>query len=183
VGIISRSTGGGGGGLGSLAFDSTLGAPAVIIDSGATIATTGTLLVVRWLARTDEAVTGSSLLVRVNGSSGALYDRQFVQGAGAVAAANTALAATSWVVTAPGNTAAAGVFGAGRLECHGYGGTVQNPKMFECVNRNADQVAAQMSVALYAFGFRSAAAINQVSIAPGGGTNLATGSRLSVYVF
>lgn len=181
MGIVSRSQGGGGG-LGSQAFDSTLGADAAIIDSGAIIATTGTLLVARFLARTDEAVTGSSVLIRVNALATGIYDRQFVQGANAAAAAGTALGATSWVATAPGNTATAGVFGGGRLECHGYGGA-QNPKMFELVNRNADQVAAQMSVALYALGVRTAGAINQVSIAPGGGTVLRSGSRLTVYIF
>lgn len=180
MGIVSRSQGGISG-LGVLAFDSTLGADAAIIDTGATLPGTGTLLVARWLARTDEAVTGSTVLVRVNALATAIYDRQSLAGANVTASASTSLAGTSWTATAPGNTAAAGVFGGGRLDCHGYAGS-QNPKMLELVNRDADQVAAQMIVSVQALGVRTAAAINQVSIAPGGGTVLRAGSRLTVYL-
>jgi hypothetical protein len=180
VGIVSRSQGGVSG-LGTLAFDSTLGADAAILDTGATLPATGTVLIARWLVRTDEAVTNSTALVRVNGLATAIYDRQSLAGANVTASASVALAGTSFTATSPGDTATAGVFGGGRLECHGYAGS-QNPKMLELVNRDADQVAAQMIVSVQALGVRTAAPINRVSIAPGGGTVLRAGSRLTVYL-
>jgi hypothetical protein len=182
VGIISRSTGGGGGGLTSL-FDSTLGADAAIIDSGAGgFDTTGSLLGIFWKARTDEAAAGSSVLLRVNGDSGALYDRIFVQGANATAAANNALAATSWVISAVGNTGTAGLFAKGEAYFFGYG-TNENPKTGRNVNAIPEQSAANTAIVVYGLGYRSATAISRVSIAPGGGTVLRAGSRLTVVKF
>jgi hypothetical protein len=180
--ITPSGGGSGSGGLTTL-FDSTLVADAAIIDSGAGgFDTTGNLIAVFWKARTDEAAAGSSVLLRLNGDSGAAYDRIFVQGANATAAANNALAATSWVISAVGNTGAAGLFAKGEAFFYGYG-TTENPKTGRAINAIAEQSAANTAVVLYGLGYRSATAISRVSIAPGGGTVLRAGSRLTVVKF
>ena len=177
---IIQPGGGTSSGGAAILFTSTLGGDAATIDSGAGgFTTSGACLGIYYRARTDEAVVQSTVIVRVNADSGANYDRVFVQGANATAAANNAVGQTSWTATVAGASDTAGLFTAGDISLFAYGGTA-NPKVGRLIVQNPSQTAANTYVIVYALGYRSATAISRVSITNGGGTVLKAGSQLTV---
>lgn len=167
------------GGLAVL-FNSTLGADAAIIDSGAGgVAGTSTSLVVRMLLRTDEVAATSSALIRVNGDSGGNYDRSTVDLINATLTGAPTSGATSWPVRCAGASSLATIASPVVMVIPFYTATTF---LKTCViNVGAGGDTATEMFAQYIIGsYRTVSAITRISVAPGGGTVLLAGSRLQV---
>jgi hypothetical protein len=181
VGIVSRSQGGGGSGIGALLFDSTLGAPAASIDTGANgIAQTQNVLEVFILTRTDDAAAESQVLITVNNDTGANYDNQVLSGNNVTASANIGVAQANWSFQVHGAGGSAGYPGVVALVIPGYAQTTFN-KVGSAIGGQPDAAAANMRVKPAIIGWRNTAAISRLKIAAGGGAaNLIAGSRLMI---
>ena len=164
-----------------LLFDSTLGADAASIDTGANgIASGHGHLLIYLITQTADVGSNVSVTLRANNDSGANYDNEFVQGLGTTASAGGSNAATGWG------------FGT-----HGQGGTAQYPgvalvfvpnydqttfyKLAGVFSAVADATAANNSAAAQSKGYRSTAAISRLSVVAASGANLKAGSRLTIY--
>lgn len=161
-------------------YDSTLGASAAAIDTGAggVPQTSAHLLIVATLRTTDAAVNGSVLL-RFNNDSGANYDTVFVLGANVGASAGVANAQTSiafGVHGASGSAAEASPIG---LLIPAYTQTAFNKSCVLVLGRG-DSTAANLNAVEFVGTWRSTAAITRVSFASSGAT-LLTGSRVSIF--
>ena len=162
-------------------FDSTLAADTASIDTGANgIAQDCDLLEVYLLARTDEAVALSTLTLEVNGDAGANYDRQFLRGSNVTASASIVNASNGWTIATAGASATAGVYGVFRITIPAYAQTTAF-KNAEATVSVPDETAANMRAEVQALGWRSTAAINQLSVAAPGVQKLKAGSRLLIY--
>jgi hypothetical protein len=178
VGIVSRSQGGGG--IGALLFDSTLGAPANAIDTGAAgIALTQNILEVWIIARTDAAGATDTLLVTLNNDGGANYDLQSVVGNNVTASAGSTLAATAWTLAAHGNGGSASYASALVLTFPGYAQTTFF-KTGTAMMERSDATAGNNFAYALGLGYRSAAAISRLKVAQNGAGNLLAGSRLLI---
>jgi hypothetical protein len=181
--IITPSGGGAGGsGIGALLFDSTLGANAASIDTGAGgIAQTQNVLEVFILVRTDDAAAESQVLITVNNDTGANYDNQVLSGNNVTASANVGIAQANWSFQIHGNGGSAGYAGVVWLVIPGYAQTTFN-KVGTAIGGQPDATAANQRVKPATIGWRNTAAISRMKIAAGGGAaNLLAGSRLLIY--
>lgn len=162
-------------------FDSTLGAPAASIDTGAGgISGSYTGLVVQFVGRTSEAVVFSTALIRLNADTGANYDKQVLNANGTAVVASVTLGATSWTHSVPGASAAANFPGLLQAIIPNYAGTTfyKTGQLFQATN---DTTAGNNQTSLLADTWRSTAAISRLSVTAGGGANLVTGSRLTIW--
>jgi hypothetical protein len=180
VGIISGS-GGGGSGIGALLFDSTLGANANAIDTGAGgIAGSQSVLEVFVIARTDDAAANAVLLVTFNNDGGANYDLQVDSGQNVTASAGIRLAATSlqdFTVHGAGGSAS---YAASLYLCiPGYAQTTFFKTGIALGSTN-DGTAANNLARAYTFSWRNTAAITRMKVAQNGAGNLLAGSRLLI---
>lgn len=172
-------SGSGGGGLSKL-FETTLGAPAASIGTGANgIASGHGDLVVYVITRTADAGAAGGLQVTVNGDTGANYDLQYIAGTATSASAGSALAAANWSPGTHGNGGTANYPGVLVITIPAYAattffktGTVQGFQI--------DGTAANAQTGHYVIGWRSTAAISQMTVT-GSTANLQAGSRLVVY--
>jgi hypothetical protein len=181
MGIVSRSTGGGGSGIGALLFDSTLGADAASIDTGANgIAQTQNVLEIWILARNDDAAAASGALITLNNDTGANYDSQRVTGINVTPTAGFAVAANNWSVGIHGAGGTAGYAGVLCITIPGYTQTTFN-KTGTLLVCQPDGAAANENASLTALGYRSTAAVTRAKVAVGGaGTVLKAGSRMLI---
>lgn len=173
---------GGGSGAGGLTklFDSTLAAPAANIDTGANgIAGGHGDLVVYLIARTADAGATGGVQITVNGDTAAHYDLQYVIASATSPSSSTALASANWAPGIHGNGGTAGYPGIVVIEIPAYGLTTFN-KVGTVRGFAIDGTAANCTVGQYVIGWRSTAAINQLTVT-GTTANLQTGSRLAVY--
>lgn len=167
------------GGGSTVLFDSTLGANAASIDTGANgIAQTSMMLDIWLLLRTTQAVALSSGLFRINGDSGANYDQENLQATSATVAAAASVAQTSQILSVLGASAAASAFTAIRIWIPAYTQTTAHKSM-TCFVADADATAGNNVVQVRSTRWRNTAAINQLSITAGSGSLLA-GSRMYV---
>ena len=172
-------SGSGGGGLSKL-FDSTLGAPAANIDTLANGVAAGHAdLTIYVISRTVDAGATANIRVTLNGDTGANYDLQFINGVATTAAANTVLASANWQAQTHGAGGTAGYPGIMTIIIPAYAATTFN-KVATILTGNPDGTAANEAANVYIAGWRSTAAINQVTVT-GATANLAAGSRLVVY--
>jgi len=161
-------------------FDSTLGADAASIDTGAGgIAQTNDHLLILVLARTTQVAVQSSFTALVNADGGANYDRQELQGANVTASAAVALGEASVFMSCPGASAEAGAVGVCRIEIPGYRQTTFH-KVGVVLNAYNEDTAAENRVQSKSVRWKSTAAITRFSITAGSG-NLLAGSRLAIY--
>jgi hypothetical protein len=181
VGIVSRSQGGGGSGVGAVLFDSTLGANTASIDTGANgIAATQNVLEVWIVARTDDAAAVGAVAVTVNNDTGANYDLVQIVVSNATVTANNFLAQASWALNVPGAGALAGMAGVIALSIPAYAQTTFH-KVGELRNHELDSVAANVRMTARGVNWRNTAAISRMKVAvSGGGTVLLAGSRLLI---
>ncbi len=175
----SWGAGASGGGVGSIAFEQVLGAPAATLDTGpGGIPGGGRLLLFYLYWRTDEAVATSQINLTFNADTGANYDQVRLTGQNVTASAANALAGTSVPLTGPGATAAANTFGMVDGVVFRYANVV-GFKPGRTWNAIPVPVAANMEHTGRGFGYRSAAAISRLTLTPNtGGVNLVTGSSL-----
>ena len=179
MGIVSTSTGGGSG-SGALLFDSTLGAPAATIDTGAAgVAGTQNLLEIHVLARTTQAVPISSFALTLNNDGTAIYERVYNTMTNNVVTGANELTNTGGTFNAAGATAAASIFSSLWLVIPSYAQTTAF-KVGTYIETVPDTAAANTRVLSGGFGYRATAAISRVAITAGGASNFATGTRLLI---
>lgn len=174
---------GGSGGPGGLTqiFNSTLGVAATSIDTGANgvSATHGNLIIYLYLRSDRAANTADNYKVQLNADTGANYDTQQLAGNNVTASASPSNATTSWIGTCPAATAAANVFGMGRIDVFNYDNT-SSFKAAILVDSNAQTTTASTSE-MFACQWRNTAAITRIAVAPVAGTNFLAGSRMTIY--
>jgi hypothetical protein len=163
-------------------YDSgALGSPAASIDTGAAgIAGGYTVLEVWALLRTDQAVAASTIDVRVNNDSSAVYSYQRLTGANATASANVVAGATSWQISAVGASMASGVFHVIRMTIPFYTETVAH-KAAEVLHGRHDTTAANGSIEARALRWASTAAITRMAFIAPSTFNFIAGSHVIIY--
>lgn len=170
---------GGAGGLQKL-FDSTLGADAASIDTGAAgIAPGHGLLIISIIAQTDKATTGvTNVALTFNNDSGANYDWQELFNA--TATSFTAQSAINVTCGHPlaGNTSYPG---SATVIIPNYDATTFF-KVGQSLGGVTDSATTTDGTQITQLGYRSTTAISRAKIAvTAGSTVLKAGSRLTVY--
>lgn len=161
-------------------FDSTLGASAASIDVTGISATYAHLMVSVY-ARGDTAATAIGAQLRFNGDSAANYDTQYVRGNAAVASAAEGFAATSLQFgSIPANTAGANLFGAQEIFIPYYAGSSNNKQIVALSSAKIGTSTGNLFMDLLGGGWRSNAAINQITFFPVSG-NFVAGTRITVH--
>lgn len=180
---LTISAAAGGGGIGAVIFDSTLGADTASIDTGAGGVTAGyASLVVYALVRTDDVAATSSVDIVLNNDTGAKYDRERLTGGNVSVSAAPTLAATQWSLGVHGNGGGASFPGIVRMTIPAYDATTFF-KIAECLNGRNDPTAGNDATEQNVLTFRDTAAITRLKVAAQGAAKLKTGSRLIVYGF
>lgn len=162
-------------------FDSTLGANAATIDTGAGGIPAGHAdLIVLAVVQTVDAGANVTLILNVNNDSGANYDIQVLAGANATTTAGATVAQIGWRTAGHGAGGSANYPAIVRMTIPSYDQTTFF-KVAEITSFVPDATAANMEADLRAGGWRSTAAITRLSIAANSSANLKAGSRLVVY--
>lgn len=161
-------------------FDSTLGASAANVDVTGISATYAHLMVSIY-ARGDVVATQTSMQMRFNGDSSGNYDYQELFASAASPVAAEAFAGTG----APmgfciGSTAGANLFSATEVFIPHYAGTTNNKSYVSIACRKMGVTTGLLGVDIFGGGWRSNAAINQVTIFPASG-NFVAGTRVTVH--
>jgi hypothetical protein len=164
----------------ALLFSSVLSGAAASIDTGANAIPAGyNILEVFILA----AASGSGALVgcnvTINGDSGSHYDRQGFFGNNTSATANQGLAAANWGLVAHGNSGSTSYPASIHLVIPGYAATTFW-KAGSATMALPDATAGNNYSLVYGLGWRSTAAINQLTFAAAAG-NFLTGTSVYIY--
>lgn len=160
-------------------FDSTLGADAASIDSGAaSIAAGYNAISIMVMGRTTQAVVSSGVWIRVNNDSGANYDQDFNSVVGATPSAGTALAQAQWSLNFPGASMDAGSAGLVAITVVSYDQTTFHKVGVELEGVGSG-TAGNNWVVNRSFRWRNTAAITRVAALAASG-NLLAGTRLLV---
>jgi hypothetical protein len=160
-------------------FDSTLGAPAATIDTGALgIAGGYRILQAFALIRTSAAVVQSSATVTVNNDTSAVYDRERLgaQNAGSISAG--AAGANNWSFFCHGDSGVAAAATFLNIIIPFYASTTFNTQG-SATEGISDVAVGEVQTCQYFLGWRNTAAITRMAVTAGSG-NLVTGSRLLV---
>jgi hypothetical protein len=161
-------------------FDSTLGASAANVDITGISATYAHLMVSLY-GRGDTAATTTSVAIRFNGDAAANYDYQYLLGSAAAPAAAESFANTSPVAALiPANTAGANLFGSAEIFIPNYAGSTNNKQYVSINAAKSATTTGTMFVIIYGGGWRSNAAINQVTLFPVAG-NFVAGTRVTIH--
>lgn len=170
-----------GGGMVNL-FDSTLAVDTATIDTGAggiSGAYSAIMLVI--YCRTDEAVGFSNINLTFNNDTGNNYDRVATQTVNTTASGNVNLAQSQWLVTQPGASCAANVFGSAVITFPNYAGTT-GEKSGSGISGVVDTAAGQCAVVNAMYTYRSTSAISRAAITPNtAGKKLKAGTRFTIY--
>jgi hypothetical protein len=179
VGIVSRSQGGGSA-ASAVLFDSTLGAPANAIDTGAAgIGQTQNILEVWIVARTDAAGATDTVVVTLNNDATAIYDKQTVQGNNVTASASPSLGTAGWTFEVHGNGGLAGYASVLILTIPAYAQTTFFKSGYQSTGL-VDSTAGNNFVVARGIGYRATTAISRLKVAQNGAGNLLAGSRLLI---
>ena len=169
-----------GGGLTKL-FDSTLGASALSIDSGAGgFSTSFDLLQIYVIARTDEVAALSTIIMSFNNDGAAHYDFTLARNRNTTLAGVSGAANAGFQIVCPGSSAIAGFAGICQVNIPGYAQTTFN-KVCTFQNATVTSAVANDDVGIWAQVWENTAAVNRVKISVSGGANLVAGSRLLIY--
>jgi hypothetical protein len=179
---IERSGGGGGSSAGGLIklFESTLGAAAASIDTGANgIAAGHGDLILFSTTRTDQAGP-ADVFIRFNGDSAAHYDDALMRNVGGALSALSDQGVTSAeYAQEPGTGTTAGY----AATCVGFIPGYDKTVFFKggiTASGQATDVVGSVRMIFNTLSWRSTVAINQLSIFPVAG-NFIAGSRLVIY--
>lgn len=161
-------------------YDTTLGVSAASIDVTGIVATYAHLMITLY-ARCDVASTFGTAVMRFNGDAGTNYDWQQLQGQAATASASENFANGALQIgNIPGNTAGANLFSANEIFIPNYAGSTNNKQFLAVAAAKVGTATTNMVVNVFGGGWRSAAAINRITIFPGSG-NLVAGTRLTIH--
>jgi hypothetical protein len=177
LGVKWAAAGGGGGS--SKLFDSTLGADAATIDSGASgIAAGYAALDIHIYLRAGTGNTNNYAYVRVNNDSTyGNYAYQYIRGVDSSAGANR-LDNDSFEVSCVSSSGPSGLYAAVRMAIPNYAGTVGHKSA--CWQDGYDGGAGASQSYARQGRWKNTAAISRISVTGAGG-NLAAGSRLTVF--
>lgn len=154
-------------------YDATLGADAASVDITGIPSTYAHLMLVVY-GRTTQATVESTLLLRFNGDTAGNYRHQRLEASGtSVAGAQTDAATSIQLGHVPGASATADFFGGGVAQILHYAGSADFKSLFSDTY-NAATRSANGGL------WKSIAAINQITVLPGGG-NLLAGTRVTLY--
>jgi hypothetical protein len=157
----------------------TVGAGGVSSITFSSIPSTYQHLQVRMIARTNRGVAGEFLKVVFNSDTSSIYTTHQLWGDGtsALAFANTGQAFTN-INRFTGSPAAANVFGSAYMDILDYTNTNKN-KTIRTLGGYDDNSTGEM---YFCSGlWQSTAAINSITISPGGGTTLNQYSSFALY--
>ena len=172
-----------GGGIGAVLFDQTLGAAAATIDTGAGGIAAGykNLLVVVY-ARSAGTGTGDAVRFTFNNDTGANYDLVQMRNLSGTVSAPSAFAAASGIIcNVPTSSQTASYFGGGRMVVPSYDATTAGFKVTEAAGGYALAAITGSQQQNTINAWRSTAAITQMAIVLGSGSNFVAGSRLTIY--
>jgi hypothetical protein len=160
-------------------FDSTLGADAASIDTGAGgIAAGYAVLEVFLYLRSNEGGVIATCNIRVNNDSGSNYDAQRLRGIGSSPDSAGLFAQTQWAGATAGTGTNANVFAVTRMAIPAYDNTVAW-KAAEWHEGLGD--VSQGYTGVKSGTWRSTSAISRFAITPAGGQNFKAGSRMTIY--
>lgn len=161
-------------------YDTTLGVATASIDV-TSISATYAHLMVSIYARGDTASTASTVLMRFNGDTAANYDWQQVLGFATTVTAGEHFADTSVTVgSCAAASAGANLFSTCEVFIPHYAGSSNN-KSFVSVNAHKIGTSTtNINLNFMGGGWRSNAAINQITFLPAAG-NFAAGTRVTIH--
>jgi hypothetical protein len=136
---------------------------------------------IRWNGRSDNAVTSQTLKMTFNGDTGANYDFQVMQAAGATPASSEnfgQVAALGGETT--GASAGASTTGSGTIELFDYASTTFHKSFVAHYGFKIGTAAGNVFIRSVVGWWRNTAAITSVTLTPNAG-NFAAGSRFTVY--
>lgn len=138
-------------------------------------------LEVRYVARSSVAATADNMLMRLNGDSGANYDRQLGLVSNATFVGQEAIAGTSANVgNISGNSATAGLCGAGKININSYRQTIFNKMIFSENGYEDANASGGIKAMFLAQQWRSTAAITSVALFTAA-SNFKAGSQFDLY--
>lgn len=140
----------------------------------------GDLLEILILARTDQAITRSSLLMQLNGDTSSIYDQEQLRGLDTSVASAGAVAAAQWSLEVPGSSAAANYAAFLRGSLFAY----TSPTFYKTAEFRGGYnhtSAASNFWSAWACSYRSTSAVTRIKIFGGSSSNFAVGSQLLVY--
>lgn len=162
-------------------FDSTLGAAAASIDTGAGgVAAGHDALVVVLMIQSASAAAQRVATMRFNNDSGANYDRQFAGGGNTSSSVNALAAQTGCTFLIHGNAGSTSYPGVATFVIPSYDQTT----FWKVLTGHIGVIDATVGndfVTVEVQGWRSTAAISRISVQDNGGGNLSAGSRLTIY--
>ena len=170
-----------GGILSAVLFNSTLVADTATIDTGAGgIASGHKIMEVFLIARTNEVIVSSTVLITLNGDTSSVYDLGFVRSLNTTVTGGPGLAAANWALTCFGASAQTGAATYMRITFPRYDqATSSLHKFAEGTIEQVEDTAADMKVQFVGLRYRSTAAITQMTVTAGSG-NLLAGSSLLI---
>ena len=161
-------------------FDTTLGASAANLDVTG-ISNTYAHLMITTYTRGDTAAANTPLLIRFNGDTAANYDYQYMQGSAAAATAAETFAATSLQGGyTEANTAGANRFSTSVIFVPHYAGSANNKQVMVIATSKGGTASGNLAANIFGGGWRSNAAINQITFLPGAG-NFVSGTRVTIH--
>lgn len=161
-------------------FDTTLGGSAASIDVTA-ISNTYAHLMISIYARGDTAATSTPVFVRFNGDSGLNYDYQQLFGTAATTGAAELFGQSAASVgSMPANTAGANLFSSHEVFIPHYAGSTNNKQIVTFTSFKLGTTTGLMANNIFGGGWRSNAAINQITLLPSAG-NFVAGTRVTIH--
>lgn len=166
--------------------DLTLGGTQATIDTntilGGNIPATYQHLCFRVVARGDTAAADTTLLMRLNNDSTAVYDdeRIIVSGTGTISGSESLAATSLRVANIPANTAPASVFGTCVAELNDYRSTAHHKDFVSMMGSRRGTATGTILTACSAGGWKNTAAVTRITLLPGAGS-FVTGTRFTLY--
>lgn len=168
-------------GSGVILFDSTLGADAASIDTGAGgISGSYNVLEVFVCGYTDDAGAVANVDITVNDDVGSNYDYLALWGTNVTTGALPTLATTKWQIVFHGSGGSGAYPSTVHLIIPVYAGTTFG-KVGNAEVAVPDGAAANTWNLKYGLGYRGAAAISRMKVAAQGAAKLKAGTRLLIY--
>lgn len=160
--------------------DSVLDSPAATFDLTSIPAHWSHLKLVAYL-RGDSASVAVPVYVRFNNDASAIYDRQALVANAATVTGSESISNTSAQIgNMPDSSGLADSFGVLELTIPYYAGTTDLKSASSIGGHKRDNSTGNVYVEQYSVHWRSAAAINRITLLPSSG-NFDTGSRVSLY--
>jgi len=184
------ATGMGGAGYAKL-FDRTLTSDTSTIDTGVNGIAPGYDVLTIWIvAKTDDLVGGDGtnggtlipIYATVNGDTGAHYDFTYIVRGGSGTFGHGVLRGQdAWELTAHGSGGIGNYPAVDRITIPNYAGTAFGKVGVDTTGSPDGMADDDTEAVLKSIGWRSDAAINELSITTGGSNKLKTGSRLLIF--